>query len=486
MCVSMEFDCLAYHKVSFPPAMQYQADIWEVFTMKRFLAAALSLCMMLSLCSCSSKPKTASELLTHVQESMDGTSYSMSGTIDMDMSVGSGGFSMDMPISVEMDGDVFGDASHASMVVSVEMLGQEITIPTEVYVTEDGASYSYTEGEWTVSETSAQLTDMAGSLTDADLFAEAEMSEEEGVYTVILPLSAIDPSIFDDIFTAVGSAESVPAEDFAEMMADGLLTYVITGDGDSYLPAAITLEGMSGEFEQDDSTYTLDLSMNLEFSNFNGVTEADVAVPDEALESAVPESENTGGEAVLLPNGNGESNEAELETEEPSGSETQGTVVPTATEEDYSVVYNGVHLVPGTFSLDVFLDEFTYDPSELGTYMFLDLTYKANDMVSLYVYGDDYDSSDLETAPIWEYDFEYVPGYEADGLPDVTFGGLTWGASREKVEAVYGEAGSTYTSGDTWNLYYELGGYEEGYTHGISFTGDSSGVYSVNVKYYTI
>ena len=63
---------------------------------------------------------------------------------------------------------------------------------------------------------------------------------------------------------------------------------------------------------------------------------------------------------------------------------------------------------------------------------------------------------------------------------------MTWGASREEVEAVYGEAGSAYTSGDTWNLYYELGGYEEGYTHGISFTGDSNGVYSVNVEYYTI
>ena len=459
--------------------------------MKRFFAAALSLCMLFSLCGCSSKPETAQEVLTLVNESMKDTSYTLEGSIAMDLSVDVSGLSVGIPIDIQMAGDVMGDNSHANVDVSMEVLGQTVEIPMELYVTAD-KTYTGTDGSWTVedaSAASAQVTSMADKLMNAEFFANAEMQNEEDTYTIVLPLSSLDPTILAE---ALPSSEDAPVDQLTALMQNGSLVYVITGSGDDYVPYSITMDGLEGEFEQDGTNYSIAIDMELKFSNFNGVTETDVMVPDEIVQSAVPASEDEEGGSLLPAIVPDEAEGTALEepvdedlVEEPvspsdkldSYSDVEYTL------EDMYAVYNGQVLIPGEISVETFLDEFSYHEEDAGTYMFLPMTFKENDLAEVYLYGTNTQSFDL-SAPVYGYDFEYLTGFEEGPLPDVSINGITFYDSEDDVLAVFGEPDYYSTSSSSWNAAYVLEDHVNSTEYTLRFSGDALGVYSMHLEYY--
>lgn len=82
----------------------------------------------------------------------------------------------------------------------------------------------------------------------------------------------------------------------------------------------------------------------------------------------------------------------------------------------------------------------------------------------------------------------YDLGGNEDLMPDITFGGLTFGASRESVLAIYGNHFvSNYIDNITgaWSIVYdadEAVGLGEDFD--LSFYSDEFGVYEVSLDYY--
>lgn len=152
---------------------------------------------------------------------------------------------------------------------------------------------------------------------------------------------------------------------------------------------------------------------------------------------------------------------------------------------DYIGSYNGVSLLPGAYNLTLFEDEFQWDDVDSGEYSFFPLTGKANDSVSLYVW--DYDDSGLLSGAldaVYSYEFDIIDVSD-DNLPDVTFNGLTWGASESEIREAYGEPSYEYASDGYWSVDYDVTSLlNDGIDYELSFSGDEAGVNNVGLRHY--
>lgn len=276
---------------------------------KRGAALVLSACMVLSLAACGGSarpetaaelkehvaaaenadnycPETASELMEHVAEMENADNYRVEGSVVMDMAVESEGVSMAMPVEMAFSGAVMGTDSYVHADTSTSIFGMNTTVVTDTYFV-DGVTYTGTSedgGEvvWAEPVESSEANDFGfiENLTDQSFFANAEMSYEDGVYTVTVPVADVEgfASMFDELdMTSEESGTSA----MADMFADTVLTYKVD---DGFYLQSVTMSDISYSEEDTDlgAVVTVNMSMSFTMSDYGEVTADDVAVPAEA------------------------------------------------------------------------------------------------------------------------------------------------------------------------------------------------------------
>lgn len=268
----------------------------------RIVGAALSACMLLSLCACGGKadrPETAAELADRmVAAQTDGVNYRITGSVDMNVSMTSGVLNFTMPVSAVIEGAVMGEASYMKTVSSLTMgEGMDMESVSEEYrekVESGGVKvYSRTDdGAWSVSDLAgddAVATGLSEDFFSSDLFANAEMVYEDGVYTVTLPMSELlsgtgvesDVLNFDDIMSSMGAEGDYEFND---------VDVVYTVDDDYHLlglsTSGFTCSSTATDADGNESSFDMDMSMEFSFSDYGAVAESDVAVPDDVKSDA--------------------------------------------------------------------------------------------------------------------------------------------------------------------------------------------------------
>lgn len=275
---------------------------------KRGAALVLSACMVLSLAACGGsdcsetaselkehvaaenadnyRPETASELMEHVAAVENADNYRVEGSVVMDMAVESEGVSMAMPVEMTFSGAVMGTDSYVHADTSTSIFGMSTTVATDTYFV-DGVTYTGTSedgGEmvWAEPVESSEANDFGfiENLTDQSFFANAEMSYEDGVYTVTVPVADVEgfASMFDELdMTSEESGTSA----MADMFADTVLTYKVD---DGFYLQSVTMSDISYSEEDTDLGTLIEVNMGMSFtmSGYGEVTADDVAVPADA------------------------------------------------------------------------------------------------------------------------------------------------------------------------------------------------------------
>lgn len=454
--------------------------------MKRILVGALAVCLSLSLCGCSDmfgmfspKPKDAAALMERVQSSMAEGNYALDADLSMEVSVESSGFSLALPIELSMDGTVNGDNCHYTTSVSASVFGQDMSQVVESYQTKDKV-YTKEGEQWSVKENSENTEESNKLLSNfcaTDFFAEAEMTSEDSSYTVTLPMEKIDQEQLLNLFEFNQLDEAgISAEEMSEALSKGTLTYVVDQVEKDYFLRSITMDEVACTINRTENgvDYSMDLSIGFafNFSKYGEITEEEVSVPAEVVESAASVGNLPIAEEFLDDN-----------TQEPNNEKSADS-----SSDAKFAVYGGQTLVPGSFTVDSLLDDFSYNEADLGEYSFLPMEYKANDNVQLNVFGSNPNSSkDILTQNIHGYKFSTIPdALNSPVLPDVSFGSITWGSAQDDVRREFGEPSSDYSSDGYWSLTYELGDvFADGSSYSLEFAGyDDTGVHSMALNYF--
>ena len=193
---------------------------------------------------------------------------------------------MEMPVEMAFSGAVMGTDSYVHADTSTSIFGMNTTVATDTYFV-DGVTYTGTSedgGEmvWAEPVESSEANDFGfiENLTDQSFFANAEMSYEDGVYTVTVPVADVEGfvSMFDELdMTSEGSDTSA----MADMFADTVLTYKVD---DGFYLQSVTMSDISYSEEDTDlgAVVTVNMSMSFAMSGYGEVTADDVTVPAEA------------------------------------------------------------------------------------------------------------------------------------------------------------------------------------------------------------
>lgn len=460
--------------------------------MKKFFAGAMAICLSFVLCSCGSLdifdsgPKNASDLMNKVQESLTEKNYALDGSLEMGISVESSGFSLNIPIEISVNGKVNGDESFSKMSIAASVLGQNTTEEIEVYKTKDKI-YTNDGNQWIVSdaeestEKPLESDNVLSGFLALDAFSEADMTVNDNLYTVELPMSEIDKNDLIELFSFGTNGDSIVTEgDMAKALSEGTLVYVVEKDGKNYFLQSIVMDDVTCEIKSEDTGvgYPMDISIGFEFnlSDHGSITKEDVAVPDNAIEEAA-EKQNE-------PDQNLPTNT----TSEDKITGSSSDELTANSENSVFAVYGTRVLTPGSVGVDFFSNEFSYDENDIGEYSFLPLEYKANNYVNLYLYGSDPDSSEnILSDKIYGYKFSTIPDELSSGnLPKVSFGNVSWGSSKDSVKKEFGDPDHDYASDGYWSLSYDLGDLlNDGATYTLEFAGyDETGVHSMALNYY--
>lgn len=451
--------------------------------MKRKLSLILALCLCVGLTACNSdKPKDAADLMNRAMSVQEEPNYRTEGELTMTVSMEGSGLTFEMPVTMAVDGAVMGDKSYARMDTSTNLMGQEVSTSNRTYI--DGNTVytlSSEDNVWVVSDKDSategtNVTGLLEKLGDSSNFEGADMSHEDGAYQVTVSIADIMGedglgNLFD--FGDLAPSEEASA-DIEQALGSGELVYVVSED---YYLQSVSLSGVeySGDYEEEGLSYTAGISMEMsfQFSDYGSVTDADVMVPAEALESSGQVSSDSVSEETVSDEGTSLTGEEDR------------PAISSAELGDYIGSYNGVSLLPGAYNLTLFEDEFQWDDADSGEYSFFPLTGRANDSVSLYVW--DYDDSGLLSGAldaVYSYEFDIIDVSD-DNLPDVTFNGLTWGASESEIREAYGEPSYEYASDGYWSVDYDVTSLlNDGIDYELSFSGDEAGVNNVGLRHY--
>lgn len=458
--------------------------------MKKALSFLMAGLMAFSLAACgTSGPKTAEDLMTLVMEN-PADNYELSGKINMTVSMAGGGLSFEMPMDIAMTGAICGENSVAQSVVSASILGQEMEESVKAYLY-DGQAYvlDSSENTWTVGSQDTtdgvmELNGLMDKFCNPEQFAKAELDHADGVYTVTASIV--------DILGEEGSEEffnfddMLPSDeasnDISSALSAGKLTYVINED---YQLESIVMDETEGTqtYEENGASYegTVSLGMSFEFANYGGVKDEDVTPPEEALTAGTSSQDTTESQTDdFVDASDMTASSAGLYTEHPAVSANAAAL------GDYLGSYNDTNLVPGAFTLKLFEDEFYWDEADEGEYSFLPMYSRNNEYVSLYL-NDFQSTGELPGLfeAVYSYNFD-ISSAGDQGLPNVNFNGLTWGASRDDIIGAYGEPTYTYSSDSGyWSLDYDVTDIVgDGVDYELSFTGNDSGVTGFSVQHY--
>lgn len=496
--------------------------------MKRRISLILISCFLLTLlCGCGLfRPQNAEALMEKVSEVENGSNFHMEGAINMNLSMTAEGATLDAPIDILFEGDANGDDSHVTSDLSMTAMGQTQTMSVETYSDgrklyqkdEESGSWKYKDS---VGDSFTNTNKFVEHFIEAGIFENADMEFSDDTYTVTVDMKEFnDEKNIDAIFNLSEVVPSGTGVDYEPAFENGSLVYTI--DSDFYLQS-LEMEGVSSD--------TFEMNMVIEMSDYGEIDEDDVVVPSDVTDTATsvdddttsPEDDenvgatppkdnasiddgmmvdpsddisgnstpsNTVPDNAIPDTGVGSEESTTTGTTPPTG-ETTGSQAPssgsTAVTSDILGSYNGQPLYPGTFTADLFLAEFTWDSSELEQYSFVPLYGIDNRMNYLYLY--DKDGTGTETGimnAVYGYEFEVLDVTDTNSLPNVTFGGLTWGASIDQVMSVYGtDTDSSYIGDDFWTIEYDISNqFSDGGLYLLRFSGTNEGVSGFSLNHF--
>lgn len=409
-------------------------------------------------------PKTAVDVIEKYQETNETANFHMEGDLNFSIGMEAEGMTMDIPIELGVDIDYADEYGHGEMDMKMSFLGENMNKSAEMYITEDG-TYTFDDevGYWTFSESdSSGISDVF----DAELFENAtlEVDKKAKTYTITQSLGDLmESDAFDDSMDMDELVESmnVDSDDLMDAYKDSNVIYVFDTD---YNLLSAALSEVRYEDEVSEDGYTADVSVsfefNFEFSNFGEIEVDDVKVPKDVKTEAV-ESDDSGlgvGDFESVEDEPVYDNDAEiseiindLPTDVVDDASTQST--QQVNGNDILGSYNGLILGEQTSWHDTFGADGWSFTNEDGEYSFMTCENPKYDGVELYVYNqarNEATADDIYTNGFfgWSCDVSYA----TNAVPDMTFNGLTWGASNEDVLNTYGSPDFSY-EGSMWTSY---------------------------------
>lgn len=240
--------------------------------------------------------KTAEDLAHNYAISAGHDNFHMEGTMSLSVSVAagdSGEETMVMPMSVSVSEDVMGSLSKGSVDMETTLFGESQTNSMNTY--SDG-SYSYVcEGD-TVTKTPTEFGDTSGvdytSMAEipTDLFANGDLSISDDGQTYSVTISMLDMLNNKDaasIFENTGVTDGINEDDFVDGLSTAYVVY--TFDKDYNLTSLVCDQvTVNSDSTEGDASYKIAMTFGFayNFSNFGNITEEDVTIPQEVIDSA--------------------------------------------------------------------------------------------------------------------------------------------------------------------------------------------------------
>lgn len=276
---------------------------------KRIMAVGLAGVMTAALLAGCATRATPENLLRDMEKNSDEVeSTLMNFKMNMAMSDDSGdvNFGMDMDLEATTEPE----ASHGKGTVSMNMMGMNFDVPTEMYsVIEDDEYVTYTlmEDMWTrevsdEEDVTGEVDSMAESMTEyADQFTLAEDLVTVNDQECFELTGELDGDIFGEIIQAdlIDSLTGYGIDE--ELLSDMVFPCTIDIYRDSILPARIYFD-MADTFAsllQDAGVTVSECYVDVTFMEYDSVGE--ITVPEEA----VSEAANTANGELDLPDGDG-------------------------------------------------------------------------------------------------------------------------------------------------------------------------------------
>lgn len=469
----------------------------------KFATAAMAASILLSGCGTGktetkqpAKPKisNASDIIKEYGKQMEkSANFHMDMDMKLDIGIKADGESADIPIILAMSADVLDGRSHSTIDLNVSMMDEHMDKSAEIYMesNENGiTTYMYDSDDrgWAGSRNPAIADIMSEfSSLDTDVFKDASIKQDKGTYTVTQDLMGLleDNALAEDAKDSYSDMLPVDLDDIMDALQDAKIIY--TFDKNCLL-TSITLDDCeySGTITSDDTKtkVSASLDMDVEFSNYGKIKESDVKVPSKVLKSA--EFSDTDETGFDLDSFDPESTDIEDDVD-PEFSFGGGTddedpeaLIKPDMSNDWFGSYEGTAL---TFAGNSWAETFGADGWEFANeddeYTFMTAKNPKYQYADLYVYN--YDRSDVSRSDILENGFY---GYSircstGSKLPDMSWGGLTFGASDDDILSVYGEPNYVYEG--SYNEYE----YKISNNVAIRFGVDPyNGLQSVEVAYY--
>lgn len=400
-------------------------------------------------------------------------SFHLDGDMKLKMELGDSEdsqVSLSIPVGIGADGDVYEENAHLNITTKASLFGVNSDVKQEMYLDgEKGKVYQKSADKegWTVQSSSDKDSDT--KLQDItsiskSLVKDAEFEETDDGYKITIDAKKLkDISMFNSLTDMEESKDSDTEVDISK----GTIEYTFNEDCDLTNVAFDDIE-MKAKSDMMGQSVNAKVGINGDFkiSKHNKVSEDDVVVPDDIVKNAVPGEGtsglglgNLGGSDDLGTEDPGFGSTEDPGIEEP-GTESPGTETPTSGDDKFGAIDG----IPLTADQNIF-DEtfgaagFEIDEADDGQYSFSSCKNPEYEDLTLYVYQKDASSTNSTKEKIMSEGFY---GYDIDAefakaRPNMTWNGITWGATTEEVEAAYGTPDDTYV-GDMYTSYkYNFG-----------------------------
>lgn len=228
-------------------------------------------------------------LLAKVKENTEGNdNCEVTAKLDIDMVMSMSGMDQNVKTTTDISSKTKGKNSHTVQTTIADQGTGPVTETQESYQTEDGTTYVTLDEGKTWSKTTGSATSFDSSafsnevIGDEAVFKNATLETVDGNYVITISLKdllANGGEVAESILGMTGSGE-----------AQGNLVMTI---GSDYYPISMTMKDIAfdmSEFisafaSEDTGDISIDMTMNMtvNFSNWGGVSDEDVAVPEAAL-----------------------------------------------------------------------------------------------------------------------------------------------------------------------------------------------------------
>lgn len=405
-----------------------------VIKMKKKVAGVLmSICMMASLAGCSSPIRekvTAQGLIENAFKDEETYDIAMSLAIDAQIDLSEQGMDGAMEFSAGIDADIKSNADYAYMdgKANIKIFGMPQSINMESYYDiKEGLVYNYDEEEdlWTVSESDGD----DGILQfDGEIFKDAVLTEHKRGEDYIVT-AEVSPDDLGNIMKEMEDAYDMG--DASDLSMD--VTMVFDEKTKQIKSMNADIDGI-----ESDGMEINEFSLSFTFNQIGG--EIDVSIPKKVEKAAVWEDEA----------------EESKKDEEDMGNIEEDNQSQEMQVDDTFGSYDGHGFYAG-FDADIFLNDGWVMDGEFDG-IFVPCKNQNYPDADLYLYTKKTKATpeDIEEDGVWGYELRVT--YCDDGLvlPDATFRGLTWGASKEDVLSTYGEPTRSYDIENGTMIVYEL------------------------------